>query len=254
MNKISALIMEKWTTLSSIGTVGAGVGTALIAAPEMGLFGIAAGLVAAGATAAGTAIFRPRSQEEVEALLGIEPVHINAALESGETKVSISGRNAATKQLNKILGAVLERKDALGTDIVDAFAALCDNLNAINKQWDRLAQNVDMEYTVETLLSEHLPNSLEAYINVSKNERIKNQDQLKAEIIRQLKIMENTTGKILQSFERQDLAALDTQGRFLESRFSDSVPVAEKDENGLEIIDTFFKNRGPLQIGNGTKE
>lgn len=254
MNKISALIMEKWTALSGIGTVGMGVGTALAVAPEFGLLGIGAGLIAAGATATGAAIFRPRSQEEVEALLGIEPVHITPALEEGKPNVSINSRNAATKQLNKILGAVVERQEALGKDIIDAFAAVCDNLNAINKQWDRLAKNVEMEYTVETLLSEHLPNSLEAYINVSKNERIKNQDHLKAEIIRQLNIMENTTSNILQSFERQDVSALETQGRFLESRFADSVPEAEQDKGGLKIINAkIVQPKGSLQLGNGTE-
>lgn len=251
MNKISALIMEKWTALSGIGTVGVGVGTALMATPDMGLFGIAAGLMAAGATAAGTAIFRPRSQEEVEALLGIEPVHITPALEEGNKKAAISGRKAATAQLNKILGAVVERQNALGKDVVDAFAGVCDNLNTINQQWDRLAENVEMEYTVETILGDHLPNSLEAYVNVSKNERIKNQDQLKAEFINQMNIMEKTTNGILQSFERQDVNAVKTQSRFLESRFADAVPVPQIPEGGLTIKNSVIESKGTLRLSDG---
>ncbi len=243
MNKISAFMMEKWNTIAGLSTIGMGMGTAAIVAPELGFGGILVGLAAAGATAAGTAIFRPRSQEEVEALLGIEPVHISPAIEAGETKVNIKNRNAATKQLNKILGAVVERQEALGQEIIQAFTAVCDNLNAINKQWDRISLNVEMEYTVETILSEHLPNSLEAYINVSKNERINNQDHLKAEVIRQLNIMEKTTSNILDSFERQDVNALETHGRFLESRFANDLA----DEHTISLPEP----KKSLQIGSG---
>lgn len=245
MGNISEAITKRWEFFSTVAaTTTGGIGVAL-AMPELGILGIGVGVLVAGGTALGAALFRPRSQEEINALLGLEPVHLTPALEAGEKKPNIKNRTTATKHLNKILGEVLDRKDALGEEIVTAFTRVCENLNSINKQWDRLALDIEKEHTVESILSDHLPTSLEAYINVSKNERIKNQDTLKAEIIRQLGIMEETTNKILQSFERQDVAALQVQGKFLESRFADSVKEEEP-----RLIEA---NQKPaLRLGDGT--
>lgn len=225
MGKVSDYVSEKYVLLTGIGSgvVGVAVGGMAAAAttPAVGLTGILAGAV----TFAAVNLFRYRSQEEVNEILGIEPMELTGGPTGAALTTNPRSAKAVTAHVASIMDKIIGAKDALGVEIIDAVVPVFTNLNGILKQWHRLEGMTEVEYTVEAIVYDYLPTSLEAYINVSKHDRKEKDGSLKKELIEQLGILARETEKIRESLYAEDLKPLTTQTNFLKARFGgDSDP------------------------------
>jgi hypothetical protein len=220
MGKISDYVNEKYVLVSGVGSsaVGLAAGTGIAAitgTPFLGLTGILAGAV----TFAASNIFRYRSQEEIDEILGIEPMELtNAPTGAGQADNPHTLR-AMRLHMATIMRKVEGAQESLGRDIVDAIVPVFENLNEIMKQWKQLEGKAEVEYTVEQVIYDYLPTSIEAYTNVSKHERAAKDATLKAELIEQLNILARETGRIRENLFIEDVKPLTSQTHFLKARF-----------------------------------
>lgn len=222
MGKISDYVNEKYVLVSGLGSgiLGAGVGTAIVTTGG-GLFGLT-GIAAGGAAFVLANLFRYRSQDEVNEILNIEPMD----LKEGTNGTAQIEKPRTEKEMrihfSRIMRKVLEAKDSLGEDIINAAVPIFENINEIQQRWDRLEGMAEVEYTVEAIIYDYLPTSLEAYTNVSKHERAVNDASLKAELIEQLNILAAETKRIRDNLYDADVKPLMSQTHFLKARFGSS--------------------------------
>lgn len=219
MGKISDYVNEKYVLVSGVGSgiIGAGAFAATTATggPLLGLTGLAAG----GVVFVLSNLFRPRTQEEINEILKIEPMDLGVGTMGATQLEKPRTEQAIRAHFNSIMGKVIAAKDSLGEDIINAVVPVFDNINEIQKRWSRLEGMAEVEYTVESIIYDYLPTSLEAYTNVSKHERAAKDESLKAELIEQLNILAAETGRIRDNLYAEDVKPLTTQTHFLKARF-----------------------------------
>lgn len=221
MGTISDYVNEKYVLVSAVGSgiVGGGVAVAtMLNAPALGFTGLLAG----GATFVLSNLFRPRTQEEINEILKIEPMD----LKEGTNGVAQIEKPRTEKEMrihfSRIMRKVMEAKDSLGEDVINAVVPVFENINEIQQRWDRLEGMAEVEYTVESIIYDYLPTSLEAYTNVSKHERAAKDASLKAELIEQLNILAAETGRIRENLYAEDVKPLTSHTHFLKARFGSS--------------------------------
>jgi len=221
MGKISDYVNEKYVLVSGVGSgvLGAGVGVAaMTAAGGVGAIGLT-GLAAGGVAFVLSNLFRYRSQDEINEILKIEPMDLKEGTNGAAQVANPRTEKAIRSHFNAMVGKVLSAKDALGEEIIDAVVPVFENLNEIQKRWSRLEGMAEVEYTVEAIIYDYLPTSLEAYTNVSKHERATKDASLKAELIEQLNILAAETKRIRDNLYDADLKPLTSQTHFLKARF-----------------------------------
>jgi hypothetical protein len=170
----------------------------------------------------GSVLFRPRSDAEIKMLLG-KSAMIDEIKEVAATPVaSAKTRKEAEKKLIAVMDKVLRVKTALGTEIIDAVTPIFENLSVITKKWDALEGYAEVRYTVETMMDDYLPTSVQSYLNIPTKGDAKLAAKLKADLLDQLGILEAETAKIRKNLLADDIQDFNVQGNFLKSRFQQS--------------------------------
>jgi hypothetical protein len=131
-------------------------------------------------------------------------------------------RKEAEKKLVSVMDKVLRVKTALGEDVINAAVPIFENLNTITKKWDALEGYAEVRYTVETMMDDYLPTSIQSYLNIPTKGDAKLAAKLKADLLDQLGILEAETAKIRKNLLADDIQDFNVQGNFLKSRFQQS--------------------------------
>lgn len=212
-----------WFGRSILGSAIAGMGTL----PLLGVLGSGAFVVDAVVTLTalvGAVLFRPRTDEEIKMLLGksaivdeIQQVAITAAV--NPAVAAAKTRKEAEKKLVTVMDKVLRVKTALGTEITMAVTPIFENLSVITRKWDALEGYAEVRYTVETMMDDYLPTSIQSYLNIPSKGDAKLAAKLKADLLDQLSILEAETSKIRKNLLADDIQDFNVQGNFLKTRF-----------------------------------
>jgi hypothetical protein len=175
----------------------------------------------------GSVLFRPRSDAEIKMLLGksamIDEIEKVAATPAVSPAIAAAKtRKEAEKKLVSVMDKVLRVKTALGEDVINAAVPIFENLNVITKKWDALEGYAEVRYTVETMMDDYLPTSIQSYLNIPTKGDVKLAAKLKADLLDQLGILEAETAKIRKNLLADDIQDFNVQGNFLKSRFQQS--------------------------------
>lgn len=230
MSKLSTKQKDQRYYISSgIISVAAGLG-AMTAAMNIPMLASGALIVDAGVmigTFVMAGLFRPRSDAEIKMLLGksamideIEQVAASPAISPAITAAKT--RKEAEKKLVFVMDRVLRVKTALGEDVVQAVVPIFENLSIITKKWDTLEGYAEVRYTVETMMDDYLPTSIQAYLSIPTKGDPELAKKLKADLLDQLSILEAETAKIRKNLLADDIQEFNVQSNFLKSRFQQS--------------------------------
>lgn len=199
----------------------------LAVAPFLGSLGAGAIAVDVGVTftaLVGAILLRPRSDAEIKMILGksavldeIQQVESTPAI--SPAIAAAKTRKEAEKKLVSVMDQILRVKTALGTDVVDAVIPIFENLSIITKKWDTLEGYAEVRYTVETMMDDYLPTSIQSYLNIPIKGDAQLAAKLKADLLEQLSILEAETSKIRKNLLADDIQDFNVQGNFLKARF-----------------------------------
>lgn len=216
----AASVITGAATLPLTATLGLGLGALFL---DLGV-----GLV----TFVGAALFRPRSDAEIKMLLGksavIDEIKQVAATPNVSPAIAAAKtRKEAEKKLIAVMDKVLRVKTALGTEITAAITPIFENLSIITRKWDALEGYAEVRYTVETMMDDYLPTSIQSYLNIPSKGDAKLAAKLKADLLDQLNILEAETTKIRKNLLADDIQDFNVQGNFLKARFQQNDPANE---------------------------
>ena len=216
-----------YTGITSLGSVVAGIGAGVGAGvlfPALGTGAVAVDIGVTLAAFAGSVLFRPRTDTEIKTLLGksamideIQQVATTAAV--NPAIAAAKTRKEAEKKLIFVMDKVLRVKTALGTEITAAVTPIFENLSVITRKWDALEGYAEVRYTVETMMDDYLPTSIQTYLNIPSKGDAKLAAKLKADLLDQLGILEAESAKIRKNLLADDIQDFNVQGNFLKTRF-----------------------------------
>lgn len=220
MSNIKEYLHEKYMLSAAVGSgLVAGVSGLVIGATAGGFMGLT-GIAIGGATFAAATLFRSRTDEEITELLARGEKAPAVELTGGDKASDSSTRKGAGRYLMELMDKVLAQRTALGNDVVNSANPIFENLYEILKKWTKLEGMAEVQYTVEAILYDYLPATLEGYLNVSAENRKVNDTKLKAELIEQLNILAAETQRIKDGLYREEMKVITTQSNFLKSRFA----------------------------------
>jgi hypothetical protein len=178
-------------------------------------------------TFVGSVLFRPRSDAEIKMLLGksaaIDEIKQVAAAPTVSPAIAAAKtRKEAEKKLISAMDKVLRVKNTLGPEITAAITPIFENLSIITRKWDALEGYAEVRYTVETMMDDYLPTSIQAYLNIPSKGDAELAKKLKADLLDQLSILETESAKIRKNLLADDIQDFNVQGNFLKSRFQQS--------------------------------
>lgn len=183
-------------------------------------------------TLVGSVLFRPRSDAEIKMLLGksavIDEIKQVAATPTVSPAIAAAKtRKEAEKKLIAVMDKVLRVKTALGSEITAAITPIFENLSIITRKWDALEGYAEVRYTVETMMDDYLPTSIQSYLNIPSKGDAKLAAKLKTDLLDQLGILEAETAKIRKNLLADDIQDFNVQGNFLKTRFQQNDPATE---------------------------
>lgn len=213
-----------YTAAASVGSVVAGAVAGVAVMGTLGTGAIAVDIGVTLAAFAGSVLFRPRTDTEIKTLLGksamideIQQVATTAAV--NPAIAAAKTRKEAEKKLIFVMDKVLRVKTALGTEITAAVTPIFENLSVITRKWDALEGYAEVRYTVETMMDDYLPTSIQTYLNIPSKGDAKLAAKLKADLLDQLGILEAESAKIRKNLLADDIQDFNVQGNFLKTRF-----------------------------------
>lgn len=220
MGKFNEYVKEKYLLSAVVASSAAGViSGGVLAATAGGMAGLA-GIGVGVLTLAGSVLFRHRTDDEIQQLLKTPAPAVELA--GGDKAPDASTQKGAGRYLVELMDKVLGSKTVLGQEVLDSVSPIFENLYEIMKKWSKLEGMAEVQYTVEAILYDYLPHSLEGYMNLSPEVRKENDTKLKAELIEQMRILSLETSRIREGLHRQEMKTITTQSNFLKDRFNNN--------------------------------
>jgi hypothetical protein len=148
-----------------------------------------------------------------------------------DLRLGIGGGAGATKEQLETQLKVLRRSlrgeaRRLEPDASTAVDGVLGVLDEIVGRWDQLASAPDQRHTVEQMIGDYLPTSIQRYVNLPRtyalSTRVAGKRTAHDELIDQLGILRTEADRIRDAVYSRDLAALGDQGRFLQEKFGRS--------------------------------
>lgn len=189
-----------------------GLAAAILALGAHVVFGLGAmwGLALVGAYGIGSLI-APRSK-----------VDLHVALATGE---GLSAEQL-TQQLNRLRALTAPGGRKLDPDVTGKLDQALDALESILARWSDVTQSKERAHTVELIVVDYLPNSLQAYLNLPRTyaitSRVAGQRTAHDELVEQLGILAEESERIRAAVYARDLNTISDQSRFLRTKFSKS--------------------------------
>jgi len=143
------------------------------------------------------------------------------------------GSSASAEELEKQL-KVLDKAQTnkrLDDDLRGVLGAVSANLHDIVERWGELASAPDQQHTVAQMIGDYLPTSLQSYLDLPRSYATAAPAAAAAaagrrsphdELLDQLRLLQDESGKIRDAVFARTVDALDDQGRFLREKFRKS--------------------------------
>ena len=140
------------------------------------------------------------------------------------------GESATVEQMQDQL-AVLRRSlngeaSRLDADAEAEVTKILSSLDDVVARWPDLAAAPDQQHTVEQMIADYLPTSLQAYLNLPRtyalSARVAGQKTAHDELMDQLKILDTESARIRDAVYSREVDALSDQSRFLRAKFARS--------------------------------
>lgn len=140
------------------------------------------------------------------------------------------GAGASAEQLAaqlKVLRRSLRGEASrLDQDAEDAVTAILSALDDVVERWDALAVAPDQRHTVEMMIGDYLPTSLQRYLNLPRTfalqTRVDGKKTAHEELMDQLAILRQESERIRDAVLSTQVDALSDQSRFLREKFGRS--------------------------------
>jgi hypothetical protein len=140
------------------------------------------------------------------------------------------GEGATATQLEDQIG-LLRRSLAgeasrLESDAEAEVTKVLGTLDEIVARWDDLAVAPEQKHTVQAMITDYLPTSLQTYLNLPRTFALQNRVAGKKtahdELMDQLAILDTESGKIRDAVYAKEVDSLADQSRFLRQKFATS--------------------------------
>jgi hypothetical protein len=140
------------------------------------------------------------------------------------------GENAGADELQEQL-KVLRRSlngeaSRLDADAEAEVTKILQSLDDIVARWPDLAAAPDQQHTVEQMIGDYLPTSLQGYLNLPRtyalSARVAGRKTAHDELMDQLKILDTESERIRDAVYSREVDALSDQSRFLRAKFAHS--------------------------------
>ena len=106
------------------------------------------------------------------------------------------------------------------------LARILDALDQVVARWMDLSEAADQAHTVEQMILDYLPTSIQRFLNLPRSfaiaSRVEGKKTAQDELIEQLDLLETESDRIRTALYAKDLAALEDQSRFLREKFGRS--------------------------------
>lgn len=114
----------------------------------------------------------------------------------------------------------------LPDDASSRLARILDALDQIVARWSDLSEATDQAHTVEQMILDYLPTSIQRFLNLPRSfaiaSRVEGRKSAQEELVDQLDILETESDRIRTALYTKDVAALEDQSRFLREKFGRS--------------------------------
>lgn len=159
--------------------------------------------------------------------------YLVGALVAPRDRISLAiglGENAGAEQLQEQL-KVLRRSlggeaSRLDGDAEAEVTRILQSLDDIVARWPDLAGAPDQQHTVEQMIGDYLPTSLQGYLNLPRtyalSARVAGRKTAHDELMDQLTILETESARIRDAVYSREVDALSDQSRFLRQKFARS--------------------------------
>jgi hypothetical protein len=199
--------LGRWLS-STKNIVGCVLGAAAVAAQVLIGLGPLWPLVVIAAYAIG-ALVAPR--DRIELVLGLDE---NADADQ------------LTDQLKVLRRSLSGEASRLDSDAEAEVGKILDSLDQIVARWPDLAGAPDQQHTVEQMIGDYLPTSLQGYLNLPRtyalSARVAGRKTAHDELMDQLKILDSESSRIRDAVYAREVDALSDQSRFLRQKFAKS--------------------------------
>lgn len=140
------------------------------------------------------------------------------------------GENAGADELQaqlKVLRRSLSGEASrLDDDAEGEVTKILQSLDDIVARWPDLAAAPDQQHTVEQMIGDYLPTSLQGYLNLPRtyalSARVAGRKTAHDELMDQLKILDTESARIRDAVYSREVDALSDQSRFLRQKFARS--------------------------------
>lgn len=111
----------------------------------------------------------------------------------------------------------------LDDDLKAELAKVLQNLQDIVSRWGELDAAPDQQHTVQQMIGDYLPTSVQTYLNLPRSyaisSRVEGKKTAHDELLDQLKLLETESGRVRDAVYARTVDALTDQGRFLREKF-----------------------------------
>lgn len=231
---IRNLLQDSYTQIMLAVSGLSAAATAALATPEFGLFGLALGGVVGVASLGGSALFRPRTEEEIDELLGRNStgkeidffnddkrrnqVLNNLLNMTGEIEpaTSKSSQMAKTK-------AILTRAEmnhaSLGEENVSHLANLTGKLIWLINEEKLIANDEEVSYQFNSILSQNLPETLEIFYTTPYT-TAEAMEEFRVKLASQLLTLNKAADMLVAQATQEAHKRLDVNGHYLNAKFT----------------------------------
>ena len=147
---------------------------------------------------------------------------VELALGFGES-ASVEQLQDQLKVLRRSLNGEASRLDA---DAEAEVTKILTSLDDIVARWPDLAAAPDQQHTVEQMIGDYLPTSLQRYLNLPRtyalSARVAGRKTAHDELMDQLQILDTESARIRDAVYSREVDALSDQSRFLRAKFARS--------------------------------
>jgi hypothetical protein len=114
----------------------------------------------------------------------------------------------------------------LPDDVTAVLGRILDALDQVVARWPDLSGAPEQRHTVEAMVTDYLPTSLQTYLNLPRtfalSSRVEGQRSAHDELLEQLGILETESARIRDALYSREVDKLGDQSRFLREKFGKS--------------------------------
>jgi hypothetical protein len=115
---------------------------------------------------------------------------------------------------------IQEHQSALPTQVITEVKSLLDTLEDLLPRWETMDSFVEQKHTINSIVTDYLPNMLNAYLQLPKSYLVRTKKEAEENILNQVGIMQNAVNEIQDGVYKGVERTIQEQNQFLETKFT----------------------------------